>query len=158
MLDHRLISATPIGVGEAATQPPFDIRANESLHQLGPMGFQESADRFLDHRIPAVEPALFDQGIDPAIQALGDSRFQGFHDIPRALQSRRVTVNNEFDAQWTTPIAATTEALRKTQAKPRSVAPATKAKAISGAPPIPQVNRENMLNTAKRSSARSAIR
>src|SRR5438132_408183 len=63
----------------SATQPPFDILANEALHQLGPMGLHEAADRFLDHLVPAVEPALFDQGVDLAIQALGDSRFDGFH-------------------------------------------------------------------------------
>src|SRR5262245_57298032 len=63
----------------SATQPPFDILARETLHQLGPMGLHEAADRFLNHLVPAVEPALLDQRIDLAIQALGDFRFNGFH-------------------------------------------------------------------------------
>jgi hypothetical protein len=60
-------------------QPPFDILANEALHPLGPMGLQEAADRFLDHRVPAVEPALVDECVDLAIQTVGDFRFDSFH-------------------------------------------------------------------------------
>lgn len=60
----------------SATQPPFDILANEALHQLGPLGFHEPADRFLDHAVPPVEPALFDERVDLALQSL-DFRFDG---------------------------------------------------------------------------------
>ncbi len=71
-------TTSPAG-SASATQPPFDILANEALHQLGPMGFHESADRFLDHLVSAVEPPLFDQRVDLAIQSFGDFCFDGFH-------------------------------------------------------------------------------
>jgi hypothetical protein len=71
----------------SATQPPLDILANETLHQLGSMGFHEAADRFLDHLVPAFEPALFDERVDLTIQSLGDSRFDGSHsNVPRELR------------------------------------------------------------------------
>ena len=70
---------TSLAGSASATQPPFDVLADEALHQLGPMRFHETANRFLDHLVPAVELALFNQRIDPAIQTLGDFRFNGFH-------------------------------------------------------------------------------
>src|SRR4051794_5514658 len=73
-------SQTTSSAGSAsATQPPFDIFANEALHQLGPMGGDEATKRFLDHLVPALEPALLHERVDLAIQACGDFCFDGFH-------------------------------------------------------------------------------
>src|SRR5438105_15953750 len=71
-------TTTP-AVSASAMQTPVDILAKAALHQLGPMGFQEAADRFLDDLVPAIEPALFNQRVDLPIQSLGDFRFDGFH-------------------------------------------------------------------------------
>src|SRR5205807_1900532 len=56
----------------SATQPPLDVLANEVFHQVGSMGLQKPANRLLQHLGAAVEPSLFDQGVNLAIQALGD--------------------------------------------------------------------------------------
>jgi hypothetical protein len=56
--------------------------------------------RFLDHRAPAVEPALFDECVDLAIQTFGDFRFDVFTAAPpvRTAKKRLITVSRAAPA------------------------------------------------------------
>jgi hypothetical protein len=64
----------------SATQPPFDIVANELFQEFGPVRCQEAAKCFVDDGFAVPEPSVFHQDFDLLIQLVRDSDLDRFHE------------------------------------------------------------------------------
>ena len=70
---------TRLAESGAATQPPFDVVANELLHQFRAVRLEQSAYRLGKNLLTDIEPASMDESVDLSFEALGDFGFDGCH-------------------------------------------------------------------------------